>query len=393
MNRRDMLKGSAGGAGAAGVGLLGQGCGHQLSDAAAFVGDPATPSIALPDQAVIDNVLRKMDSRLAWIDRQELPPELVPRRSTAPTPAAQASAEKHDLLFRQSVRTLYLTGRFMDLPDEIKTHPEVQARVMAAQPEMDDAVLGTTELLESLTPEDHRNIQATLRAHPHLGEQVAALLEIPAKEDGIPFKRRMGLRTATLQMTERMAAQSPAFTIDPQIQRVRRLNARPHREDGAARIMAARMGEEAFWQHQQRLADLSSAWARRLAQSSPAGTGARNPVGSTVPPYPVPSGARPQGAAAPAGPSRPASPTTAPPGLSPPPPNTTGNQVLSRGGAIMGFGLASVGVGLLFAGLNAAFSTEAFLWPALIFGITVGPILLIVGFVVVIVGAIMSAVK
>ena len=105
MNRRDMLKGSAGGAGAAGVGLLGQGCGHQLSDAAAFVGDPATPSIALPEKAVIDNVIRKRDSRLAWMDRQELPPELGPRRATETTPAAQDRAEEDDGRVRQAGRT------------------------------------------------------------------------------------------------------------------------------------------------------------------------------------------------------------------------------------------------------------------------------------------------
>jgi hypothetical protein len=57
----------------------------------------------------------------------------------------------------------------------------------------------------------------------------------------------------------------------------------------------------------------------------------------------------------------------------------------------MGFGLGSVGVGVVFAGMNAAFSTEAFLWPALIFGATVGPILLVIGLLIVITGGIAIA--
>ena len=48
-------------------------------------------------------------------------------------------------------------------------------------------------------------------------------------------------------------------------------------------------------------------------------------------------------------------------------------------------------MGLVFAGLNSLFSSEALLVPALIFGVTIGPILLVVGLLVVIVAAIMLA--
>ena len=57
----------------------------------------------------------------------------------------------------------------------------------------------------------------------------------------------------------------------------------------------------------------------------------------------------------------------------------------------MGYGAASIGVGLVFAGLTAATNVEAFAVPALILGVTVGPILLVVGLLVVIVGAIIRA--
>jgi hypothetical protein len=273
------------------------------------------------------------------------------------------------VLFRQSIRTLYVTGRFMDLPDEIKTHPHVQGRILAAQPEMDDAVFGTTALLESLTADDHRMIQATLRERPDVGERVAALLDAPAREDGITFRRRMSVRTTSLQLAERMSSQAPALTIDPYVRRVRKLAAQPNAESRTARLLAARMGEEAFWRHQQQLAELSARWERQLAQGGGSGP-------TLVPAPPEPWAARP----------RPPSP---PPSVAPA--RSAGRSTLSTGGYIRGFGAGSVGVGLLFAGLNVAFSTEAFLWPAVLFGVTVGPFLLMVGLLIVIVGAIMTA--
>jgi hypothetical protein len=44
-----------------------------------------------------------------------------------------------------------------------------------------------------------------------------------------------------------------------------------------------------------------------------------------------------------------------------------------------------------FAGLAAATSTSALWIPAVVLGVTIGPILLVVGLIVVIVGAIMRA--
>ena len=192
MNRRKLLQGSVAIGGAAGA-LASPGCAHgPYLDA---------DELPLPDPAVVEGIVASIDRRLAWIDQQSLPPSLIPRPGRSPSPEQQEQAARWTTLFRQSVRTLYVTGRFLDLPDEIKIHPDVQERVLAAQPEMNEAVFGVTELLESLRPEDHRGIRATLRARPDLGEQLAALLDEPAREDGIPFKRRMSVRSIALGLT------------------------------------------------------------------------------------------------------------------------------------------------------------------------------------------------
>jgi hypothetical protein len=52
----------------------------------------------------------------------------------------------------------------------------------------------------------------------------------------------------------------------------------------------------------------------------------------------------------------------------------------------MGFGLGSVALGLIFAGLAQLTATQALYIPALVLGVTIGPILLVVGLVIVLVG-------
>jgi len=276
----------------------------------------------------------------------------------AETAEERAAQERQGRLFRQSLRTLYLTGRFLDLSSDLQTSPHVQARVAAAQPEMDEAVLGMTAMLESLGPEDHRRIQDTLKRNPDIGERLAAMLDETAKEDGIPFQRRMSLRTSTLQLAAKMTAQSPALTVDPYVRRVRRIEARPHSPTEHERVLASRVGEEAFWEHQRKLADLQKRWSQKLAQAgSPSPTAPKAPAATPAPA---------------------------------PPPQSRGSSVIGTGGKIMGFGAGSVAVGLICAGL-VHLGADAFLWPALFFGVTLGPILLVIGLIIVIVGAIMKA--
>jgi hypothetical protein len=73
--------------------------------------------------------------------------------------------------------------------------------------------------------------------------------------------------------------------------------------------------------------------------------------------------------------------------------STPGSRTIGTGGIVMGFGLGSVVVGLIFAGLSSATSTPGLIIPALVFGATIGPILLVVGLIIVIVGLSMRAME
>ncbi|HEY0714296.1 MAG TPA: hypothetical protein VGF45_16560, partial [Polyangia bacterium] len=297
----------------------------------------------LPDRAMVEQLTRSLDRRMTEIENaRAFPPGLgVPTRGPG-SPAQLADLEARGKLLRKSMRTLYLTGRFIDLPDEIKTHPSLQDRVLAAQPEMDEAILGATAMLESLRPEQLRAIQQTLQGDPGLGERLAVVLDETGKADGIPFPRRMSTRAMTLQLAAQMAAQPPSLTIDPYVKRVRKITVRPHAADESVRLQVARVGERVFWEHQAKLAHLQARWQQELGG---------------------PSDPR---AAAQAEPSR-------------------GRRVLSTGGRIMGFGVGSIGVGVVFAGIAKA-GVDAAIWPALFFGVTLGPILVIVASLVLLAG-------
>lgn len=414
MDRRTWLKtGAVGGIGSAGtLGL--DGCAHT---------PPAAPdALAAIDAADVDRYLAGIDRRLAWIDKAD-GGALIPRSTRPLTVEGKTELQTVSRLFRKSARALYLTGNFLEAPTELQAHPGMQARVLAAQSDMDEAVFGTTAMLESLTEEDHRKIRGTLRERPELAENLAQFLDAPAHEDGMPAKRRFLLRAGILDLAGRMKAQSPALVIDPYVKKVRKIEARGARAAAAdtARLMAARIGEEAFWAHQERMAQLAAAWEVKLGRAGGAGStsaavvasllgapgaalgGPGTPAPTTEPPAPAASSSTstPMAVSPPAAgppvtkvvaPSKvqPVSPT---PGHPAKPPalatQTPGDATVSVGAQMMGYGGASVGVGLIFAGLYKLTAAEAFLWPALIMGVTVGPILLVIGLLVIIVGALM----
>ena len=375
LQRRDVLKLAAGAAIA----------GAETACAPSMPGAPPTAAdvAARLDPDAADAMLTKIDRRLAWINEASLPDDVLPLSKLPRGPRFDEELATNSALVRKSIRTLYITGRFLDMPDEMKIHPGVQSRVRAMQPEMDDAVLGMTERMERMTPTDHERLQGYLRKNELFGERLAGVLERTARDDGLSFERTFGTRSSILQLTKRMSGQSPALVIDPLVSKVRRIEARPRSDAEEARRLAALVGEKAFWAHQEKIALLHDAWARRL------GTGyAIAATGDVLPPLPPPaaSASSVPASSAPTS-SAPAPTATAEPAAQPPPSTSTqGTRTMKTGGILMGFGAGSVVIGLIFAGLASATQASGLIIPALVFGATVGPILLAAGLIVLIVG-------
>jgi hypothetical protein len=364
LERRDLLKIAAAAA------LLGDaGCAQRRPPET--VADVA----ARLDPAAADAIMRALDQRMTSLASASMPEDVLPLSKMRHGPEFEKHLREDSALVRQSIRTLYITGRFLDSPDDMKVHPGMQSRLWAMQPEMDQAVLGMTERLERMTPDEHRRVQKYLHDDDMFGERLAKVLERTAVDDGLSFPRSFGLRSSVLQLSQRMAAQSPTLVVDPLVSKVRRIQAHRRSDAEEARRLAARVGEQTFWAHQERIALLHDAWAQRLG---PAGAldsdAALARLGSVVVPAQT-------GAAAGSATSAPASTST----------STPGSRTVRDGGIVMGFGLGSVVVGLIFAGLAAATNTSALYIPAAVLGVTIGPILLVIGLIIVIVGACIKA--
>jgi hypothetical protein len=372
LERRELLKFAAGTA----LASAAAGCASSPRREAAT---PIMPDVnARLDPEAARQLVDKIDQRMAWIREASLPEDVLPLSKLPRTAEASAEVERTRTLVRKSVRTLYLTGRFLDMPEEMKAHPGVQARLRAMQPEMDDAVLGMTERLERMTPEDHRRVQSYLKKDDLFADRLAYLLEKTGADDGLSFQRTFGVRSTTLDLAHRMAAQSPALVVDPIVRKVRRIEAHPRSDAELSRRLAARVGEQAFWEHQERLALLHEAWQSRVGTAEAVASDTYVwPVYPPPPPPPQPAKIDPADLPPPEPPAQPHS--------------SKGQRTMSTGGTIMGFGLGSVGVGLIFAGLASATGTAALWIPALVLGVTIGPILLVAGLIVVIVGAVIKA--
>jgi len=381
VGRRELLGALVGGA----VVATASGCGRP---------PPREPNAAWNgklDHGAAEDFLVSVDKRLAWIDEQTMPDDLAPLSKLAKIDGAAEEIAQKTELTRKAMRALYVTGRFIDLPDEFKAHPGVQARAAAMQSDMDDAVLGMTSMLENMTAEDHRRVRDHLRDNPDLGERIARYVERPGVEDGVPFGRRREVRAGILELSRRMRAQSPALVTDPLVRKVRRIQSRPMSEQ--SRLISARMGEEAFWAHQEKMQSIYETW---LDELGPEGVmrvtaGASGYLGVAPPGQ--------AGAAQPSPPAAGAAPAPRPgrfgPDPSHPPPKTPSGareRTIKTGGVVLGFGAGSVLLGLLFFGL-AAGEENALFYLGAFFGVTIGPILIIVGLIILLVGAFMSASK
>ncbi|MGD0529454.1 MAG: hypothetical protein ABSE49_30230 [Polyangiaceae bacterium] len=348
---------------------------------------PATAAdiAAQLDPEAAEALLAKVDARMDWIKTASLPDDVLPLSKLPRDTMTKREAAETDVLVRKAVRTLYMTGRFRDMPDAMKVHPGVQARLGAMQDEMDDAVLGMTDRLERMTPDDHRRVQEYLAKDDLFGERLARVLEKTASDDGLSFQHSFGLRSATLDLSARMAAQSPALVVDPLVRKVRRIEAHPRSDAEEARRLAARVGEETFWAHQERMALLHEAWQTRLGSRSALASGA---LASST--YVWPSSAPPQRPPSTAALESSDDESLQPPVHSPTQ-STSGKRTQKAGLITMGFGLGSVVAGLICAGIATAPALSGFIWPALILGVTIGPILLVVGLIILIVGTAIRA--
>ena len=195
MDRRELLKLGA----LAGVGGLtsavGEGCllPSLLSDT-----DPSAP----PD----------MDAYLATIDRGI---ERIETRDPQAEGLGYADRDsERDQLCRKSMKALFLTAMFSDLPPEGQAHPGMQDRMWKAVPDINEAVFGTVDLLRRQTPEHLGVLQTKLRGATNPGMLLADRVDRGASSCGLNGRRRVQTRTMFAHVDGRLRKQPASLLID-----------------------------------------------------------------------------------------------------------------------------------------------------------------------------------
>jgi hypothetical protein len=257
-------------------------------------------------------------------------------------------AKRHDRLARKALRAMYLGAAFHELPDQCKSHPGMQERLARHAREVDEAVFGTTELLEKLSAKKRERLRQVLRQDRALPMRVAEVLDDKARTASVPTKRRRMLRQAMIHVSFRLRRQHPSLFIDECVGKVRRVARRKGYSEELQRRLATEAAEAAFWE----LADA------RGRQFESAGTAAAGDSEGWIPVHPDPE--------------------------PPPPASAPGSGAITAGLWMLGIGL---GVGLLGIALVSAENLGG------LFLLTAAVLLLAAGLITLIVGLIIKAVS
>ena len=336
MERRDVLK--AGALGVAAAATVGPGC-ATVPHAGAEGGQGDATGAAGPGA----EFLALLDRQLGYVGHARFVEEFVTRsHGAARGPDVQRVVDASDDAFRRMLRTLLITQGFRDLSVETQVEPGVQARMADHMDEIDATVFEIADRLAGIDAAQHARVQAALRDKPDLAMQIGEAVDAHAAAAGLSRARRRQLRMMMMQTAFRLKHEAPGRLVDEYTQKVTRM-----RQDGASSALALavseRIGRQAFWAYQKRVAQAPGA----------------------SPPQPLP----------------PPAPMATPP---PAPGRTTHKyRLVKAGGAMMGIGAVTFGVSALIVSNGGA---DGFL-----IGITVGSILFGLGFLFLIVGAIIAA--
>lgn len=223
MNRRRLLKLGA----TASVAAATEGC-------SAFLPENVTDDMT---DAVMGKFLADLDGSVARIGEADMSKLFALGAKTGPEPPPRPGDV---LLVKKALRSLSLTGAYRELDAKAKEHPGVKERVEAAQPELDEAVLGMAALLGDLNEGDRVELQRRLDADPSLAKRIAEQLDEDMKRMDMPPERRLRLRRLAQHITWRLERQPVSVLLDEYVDKVDKVARRVGYDEQLKRQIAAR---------------------------------------------------------------------------------------------------------------------------------------------------------
>ena len=198
----------------------------------------------VPPPSDMDEYVRRVDAGIARL--AELP-------IADNFPEFQGDPELLNDLGRKAMHALYVTGMFGDLPVENQLYPAIQDRLWASQETMDEALQDMTAFLRTRTPAELAAVRATLRDRPEVLHRIIRTVDDESVLSELSEPRRTQLRTMLTEAAWRLEAQPPRLIIDEYVSKVERFTASDIESEARQRWLAARVGEEVFWQAQDSL--------------------------------------------------------------------------------------------------------------------------------------------
>jgi hypothetical protein len=174
----------------------------------------------------------------------------------------------------QAIRTLFLTGAFKDLPETARVHPTVQDTMWSALPEFDGAILGMKRRLDALAPTERADLAREFRRDPEVAERVLAVIDEAASEKDVSDARRLHLRRMGLWVCDRLA-HSSEMLVGEYSRKLERVYERPTTFAETERKLMARMGVEAFTAMRSRLHEAEELYRVAGVRMVPGGPAAR----------------------------------------------------------------------------------------------------------------------
>ena len=242
-------------------------------------------------------------------------------------------------LFRGAMGSLLIAGNMRDLPVAGQVHPGVQKRLRHAAPMMNSTLTEFIDGMKSMTPTARADLRSALRSDPELGTRILEAIDRETAAAGAPARRR----TELLQLGDYVIGRlthSPDLLMDEYVDKYEQQTAREGSAAQAARVMAARLGRSAFQARVREAETAAGEWERVGVRDIPIGYTLRG-IGGVA-----------QEAAE--------------------------GEV---GMSVLGVGVIITAAGWLLILLGNALDSGTLLWPGVVGGVTVGPVVMIVGLV------------
>jgi hypothetical protein len=191
--------------------------------------------LVVPDSpAGLDAYLAGVDTRMSALESWSLTEQF----GVAPPDAAQVDALGRDIL-----RSLYFTGMIGDLPTDLQVQPQVQQRIEAVAPAMDDAIEGTLDYLRGRGPAELERVQQALRT-TDAGSRIIEGFDRVAARNAVSERRRRHTRLLLRDVEWRLRLQPPATVVGEYIDKVERLTVTDIAAEARLQDLAALVGAE-----------------------------------------------------------------------------------------------------------------------------------------------------